>query len=187
MKRSHLAACLCLLACAPVGALFAQAGAPPTADDITSKIINRPPPTAFRVDGAKGVIRKDAGVQGGKALRVAVPGKSDKAWTVSVVNPIDKPVRAGDRIVLAFWARLSKGEGGATSASLPYNAVQLAAAPYAPLFSGGVAIGPEWKLHEVTGKADKDYAAGALNATLHLATAKQTIDLGPIFVLNMGR
>ena len=69
---------------------------------------------------------------------------------------------------------------------LPYNAVQLASAPYTALFNGPVTIGPEWKLHEVKGKADKDYAGGTLNASLHLATAKQVVDLGPIFVLNMG-
>lgn len=44
-------------------------------------------------------------------------------------------------MVLAFWARLEKGEGGATTASLPYNAVQLASAPYSPLFTNGVTIG----------------------------------------------
>ena len=187
MKLKQLAACFFLLAAAPAGSLFAQAAAPAAEDDITSKIINRPPPGAYRVDGTKGSIRKDAAVQGGKALRIVVPGKSDKPWSVSVANPIEKPVKAGDRIVLAFWARLAKAEGGLATASLPYNAVQLSAAPYTPVFSGAVTIGPEWKLYEVKGKADKDYAAGTLNAALHLATAKQTIDLGPIFVLNMGR
>jgi hypothetical protein len=39
----------------------------------------------------------------------------------------------------------------------------------------------------VKGKADKDYPAGALNVSLHLATAKQTVDLGPVFVLDMGQ
>jgi hypothetical protein len=185
MKGHMLAACLCLVL-APAAAGHAQA-APAAADDITSKIINLPPPAAHRVDGAKGSIRKDEAVQGGKALRIAVPGKSGKAWSVSVANPVAKPVKAGDRILLAFWARLAKAEGGTTTASLPYNAVQLSAAPYTALFSGGVEVGPEWKLHEVKGKADKDYAGGTLNASIHLATGKHTIDLGPIFVLNLGR
>ena len=48
-------------------------------------------------------------------------------------------------------------------------------------------IGPEWKLHEVRGKADKDHGAGALNATLHLATGKQVVEIGPVIVLNLGR
>ena len=171
-----------LLAVAPISAAVAQG----TPDDILNKVINVPAPSAYRVDGTKGSIRKDEAVQGGKALRVDVPGKSEKAWSVAVANPIRKPVKAGDNLVVAFWARLAKGEGGATTASLPYNAVQLAAAPYTPLFTKAVEIGPEWKIYEIKGKADKDYPSDTLNVSIHLATGKQTIDLGPIFVLNMG-
>jgi hypothetical protein len=156
-------------------------------DDLASKIINVPAPAAFRVDGTKGTVRKDETVQWGKALRIQVPGKSAQAWAVGVASPITKPVKAGDKLILAFWARLEKGENGATSASLPYNAVQLASAPYAPLFHGGVTVGPEWKLHEIKGAADKDYPADSLNVAIHLATGKQTVDLGPVIVLNMGQ
>jgi hypothetical protein len=181
MKWTLVAACM--LAAAPASAQD-QAGA----DDILSRIINVPAPSAYRVDGLreKPKVRKDETVQGGKAIRIFVPGKSPQAWSVSASNPIEKPVRAGDLLVLAFWARLEKGEDGAATASLPNNVVQLAKEPYTALFAGPVTLTPEWKLHEVKGKADKDYAAGELNVALHLATAKQTIDLGPIFVLNMG-
>lgn len=156
-------------------------------DDLASKIINVPSPAAFRVDGTKGSVRKDDAVQWGKALRVQVPGKSEQAWTVGIASPITKPVKAGDKLILAFWARLEKGEDGGTSASLPYNAVQLASAPYTPLFNGGVTTGAEWKLHEIKGKADKDYPADSLNVAIHLATGKQTVDIGPVIVLNMGQ
>jgi hypothetical protein len=139
------------------------------------------------VDGARASVRSDETVQGGKALRVPVPGKSDKAWTVSVASGIGKPVKKGDLLVLAFWAKLAKGEAGATSANLPYNAVHLAAEPYTPVFTGAVTIGAEWKIYEIKGTADRDYQSGMLNATLHLATGRQTIDIGPVFVLNMGQ
>jgi len=157
------------------------------ADDLLSKIINVPAPSAIRVDGSVGKLRDDPGVQGGKALRIDVPGKSDTSWTTAIATPVKKPVKAGDALVLAFWARLVKGDNGATTATLPYNAVQLAADPYTPLFTQGVTIGSDWKIYEVKGKADKDYAAGTINIAIHLATGKQTIDLGPIFLLNMGQ
>jgi len=164
----------------------AAVAAPATAqDDILSKIINDP--GAPEVTGAKTSVRDDPAVQGGKALRVQVPKKGANAWDVSLRSPINKPVKAGDKLLLAFWARLDKGENGATSASLPYNAVQLAQAPYTGVFTDGVTIGPEWKMYEVKGQADKDYAAGTLNATIHLATGKQVVDLGPVFVLNLGK
>ena len=61
MKALHAAACLVLLA-AP-GAVLGQkapapAPAPPAEDDITNRIINLPPPSAYRVDGAKGKQRQ---------------------------------------------------------------------------------------------------------------------------------
>ena len=154
------------------------------ADDLASKIVNDP--GAPEVNGAKAKLRDDAKVQGGKALRIAVPGKGENAWTVALQSPIKKPVKAGDQLVLAFWSRLEKGENGATSTTLPYNAVQMSASPWSALFTGAVQVGPEWKLHEIRGKADKDYPAGSLNVAIHLATARQTLDFGPIVVLDLG-
>jgi hypothetical protein len=58
--------------------------------------------------------------------------------------------------------------------------------PYTALFTGPATIGPEWKMVEIKGKADRAYAGGQLNVSVHLATAKQVVDLGPVFVLDMG-
>lgn len=167
------------LGCAFAGLLLA----PASAQDLN--IVNDP--GAPQVNGASGRLRDDPGVQGGKALRVVVRGKGANPWDVSVESAITQPVKAGDELLLAFWARLEKGEGGAPTTTLPYNAVQLSAAPYTGLFAGAAEVGPEWKLHEVRGKADADRAAGSLKATIHLATAAQTVEFGPIFVVNLGQ
>lgn len=182
MNVKMLAACLLL---AGPAAYAAQPA--PAEDDIASRIISVPAPQQYTVQGQRPNVRRDEGVQGGKALRVAVPGRSDQAWSVSVSVPITRPVAAGDNLVLAFWARLERGEDGATSTVLPYNAVQLAAAPYTALFTGPVTIGPEWRMHQIRGRADRAYGAGDLNVALHLATARQTVDIGPVFVVNMGQ
>jgi hypothetical protein len=175
---------------AAIGLIAASgfAAAAQQAPAIEDRIINSPSVRSISIQGLRAAPkpRKDAGVQAGEALRVAVPGKSDQPWTIAASTPIQKPVKAGDEIVLAFWARLEKGAEGATTATLPYNAVQLSSAPYTPLFNGPAEIGPEWKMHEIRGKADKDYPAGALVVSMHLATGKQTVDLGPVFVLDMG-
>ena len=160
-------------------AITAPAAAQQAEDDIFKKLINVPHPNAYRVDGLrdKPKPRSDQNVQGGKALRVDVPGKAANAWAVSVAVPVNKPVKAGDKLVLAIWARLERGENGATSTTLPYNAVQMSKAPYTALFTGPLTIGPEWKLQEIQGKANADYPADALNVSIHLATAKQVVDL----------
>ena len=180
----------CLLSLAPLAAAPAaaqQSGA----DDILSHVISVPNPRAYRVDGtqagARAQVRNDASVQGGKALRVQVPGRSEQAWTIAVSVPVNRAIHNGDNLVLAFWARLEQGDNGATTASLPYNAVQLSAAPYSAVFSGPVTVTPEWQMFEIRGQANRDYAADALNVSIHLATGHQTIDIGPVFVLDMGQ
>ena len=165
------------------GALAGLLLAPAAAQDLN--IINDP--GAPQVPGATGRLRDDPAVQGGKPLRIVVRSKGANPWDAAVQTAITQPVKAGDELLFAFWARLEKGEGGATATTLPYNAVQQSAAPYTALFVGPAEIGPEWKLHEIRGRATADYAAGMLNATIHLAGAAQTVDLGPQFVVNLGQ
>lgn len=169
------------LACAVAIAPAAQVGA--AQDDIADKIINDP--GAPDVRGAKAKLVDDAKAQGGKALRVTVAKKGANPWDSVVESAVSKPIKAGDSIILAFQARLEKGD--AATATLPYNAIQLSAAPYSAVISGTADIGPEWKLQQIKGKADKDYAAGTVKATIQLGNARQTVDLGPVMVVNMGQ
>lgn len=172
----HFAAAALVVA-APA-AVLAQA-------DLASKIVNDP--GAPDVNGAKGSLVADPKVEGGTALRVAVPRKGANPWDSSVGGAIKKPIAKGDKLVLLFSARLEKGENGATTTTLPYNAVQLAGAPYSTVMQGSADIGPEWKDFRVEGVSDGNYAAGDLKVTIQLATAKQTVDFGPIVVLDMGK
>ena len=153
--------------------------------EIAARIANDP--ASPKVSGAKAKLVDDARVQGGKAVRIQVAAKGKNPWDASVTSPVTKAVKAGDALLLIFWARLEKGEDGAASAPLPFNAVQQSAEPWSPVINGPADLGPDWKLFEIQGKSDKDYAAGALNVTLQLATAKQTIDLGPVILLNLGQ
>lgn len=161
--------------------------APPAAPSVADLVVNAPRPSALTVVGDAGVrpaMRDDPRVQGGKAMRIPVPGRRRQPWDVNVVSPTMKPVKAGDALTLVFWARLEKGEGG--TAAIPAAAVQHTAAPYTSLFSAPVTIGPQWERHKVSGRADKDYAAGALAASIHLASGRQTIDIGPVFIIDLG-
>lgn len=167
------------LALAPIGA------APAAAQDYAASALNNPDAVALNFYGAPTSIIDDPKVPGGKALRVEA-NKGANPWDAAVSSQVKQPIKAGDPLVLAFWARLVSGENGATSSTLPYASVSLGAAPWTPLFGGPVTVGPDWKLVEVRGTADKDYAAGVLNAGIQVASAKQTIDFGPVYVATAG-
>lgn len=179
MASSRLVA-LALVAMIPLSRLAAQ-----DASDLAKQIINDP--SAPDVDGAKASLVNDPKVEGGKALRIEVPRKGSNPWDSTVGGAIKKSVSQGDRLVILFSARLAKGENGATSAVLPYNAVQLAQAPFTNVINGSSVIGPDWKDFQVSGTANANYPAGSLKVTFQLATAKQTVDFGPIVVLDRGK
>ena len=154
-------------------------------EDFAREIVNDP--AAPDVSGAKATLVDDAKAQGGKALRVVVPKKGANPWDSSVGGAIKKPIAKGDHLVLLFSARLEKGDHGATTATLPYNAIQLNAAPYSTIMQGSGEIGPEWKDFRVEGVSDSNYPGKTLKVTIQLATAKQTVDFGPIVVLDRGK
>lgn len=151
---------------------------------IASKIVNDP--AAPEVRGIKGKLIDDPKVTGGKALHIEIPRKGQNAWDISVNSAVKKPVKAGDTLLLVFDARLLQGENGATTTTLPWNSVSLTGPPWSGVIGSSADIGPEWKTIEIKGKADKNYAVGQLAAGIQLATAKQTVELGPLIVLDLG-
>lgn len=166
-----------LAALAPVGAGSAQqAGA--------EELLNQPSAN-WNVYGPgqthKG--RRDAAVQGGGAIRVAIPARPANAWDVGASSPITGPIRKGDTLVVALWARLETG--GSDGKTRIAVAAQRNSAPYDPIVNGEVELTGEWALVHVKGVAGADYPAGAANVALSLGTAAHSIDLGPVFVMAM--
>ncbi|MFC3580989.1 hypothetical protein [Sphingomonas hylomeconis] len=130
------------------------------------------------------VPRSDKTVQFGKALRVQIGSPSLEIGRIGVTTPTLKPVKEGDRIVVAFWARAQRTEDKAPG---KLCRVQLEATPQIrAVFDQPFDVTPEWKMYKLSGKADRAYPAGGLNAAFHLACAKQVIDLGPVFILDYG-
>lgn len=129
------------------------------------------------------VPRGDKGVQFGKMLRFKLKGSPDFAH-IGVVSPVMKPVRKGDKIVIAFWARATETDGG-----LPgkIGRVQLEETPVVrTIFEKSFDIGAEWKMYQFSGTVANDYKPRALNAALHIDSVKQTLDIGPVFVFDYG-
>ena len=180
-KALGAALCMTLLAAAAPGAAAAQA-APTMAD----RIVNDPRVEALNPYGVRipPAIRADKTVQFGKAMRMSLQGHAD-FWRIGVTTPVLKPVKKGDRIVIAFWARAVETVDGAPG---KIGRVQLEATPVVrAIAEQSFEIGPEWKMYQLKAVADRDYAPRQLNAAMHLDAARQVLDLGPVFVLDYGQ
>lgn len=183
--KSWLFALACCLSAAAAPAL-AQ-GQPQS--DVSKQILNTPAPENFAVYGLAGkpAVVKDKAVQGGRALRVVIPAASDQPWTIGLTSSVNQPVKKGDKLVIAVWVRASTLPEGAMSAKIAGIQLGLSKEPYTPVFRGNAEATGEWKMVHASGVADRDYAAGELNASLQLATGKQVFDIGPILVLDISK
>jgi hypothetical protein len=155
--------------------------------DILQKAINKPSAN-WQIYGAGQTNKpvKDKTVAGGGGMRVEVAAASDKPWSVGAQQPIAGKITKGDTLLIAFWAKAESVDGGPATATISSARVQQAGAPYDAAMQGSVKVGGEWAMHTVPGKASIDIPAGGGNVALHLAAAKQTVMLGPVFVLDFG-
>lgn len=161
--------------------LFAPAAH--AAVDIIGKAINHPAADQWGVygTGEKHQMVKDTGVNGGSAFQVTSAGASLNPWDIQAGVTTSKAVKKGDVILLAFWARAVTPQ----TVNIP-AVLQQTSAPYTRVGAENLTITPDWKLYYVSGPADQDYAAGTLGASVQLATAAQTVALGPVFLMNYG-
>ena len=157
----------------------------PRSDNILDRAINQPGTnwTFYGPNKAKAVAAE--GVPGGQAVQVTIAAKGANAFDVGAMSPIQKPIAAGDTILVAVYMRAPKLKAGETT-SIPFFGANEGAAPYETIAANNAQVGPEWKLYRAAGKATKAFAAGKANGTVHLAAAKHVIELGPIFILDYG-
>jgi hypothetical protein len=168
--------------------LACAATAAAQSDDILSKAITNPAKDHWSIQGKeqKTTIAKSDAVPGGSALRIRVDRAGVNPWAVSANGSIAGAIHKGDVVLLGFWARADKAADPAAPGKVNVR-VQMTEAPYNALVeTGGLQLSPEWKMYYVSGKAPFDLEAGHSAVAVHLAVAKQTIELGPYTVLNLG-
>lgn len=182
-----LAVGLTLTAALPVQAR--DASAPPPAGrqgSMLDKAVNSVHVTSWNVYGANQTHQTvTSAVQGGHAVRVDVTAVGGASWDVSAGSVTTKPVKAGDVLLLAVWLRTERAPANAAAGTAIIR-LQGTAAPYSDVVTTTVAPTGEWKLHFANAVADRDWAPGEMAATVQLAGASQTIDLGPVFIFDMG-
>ena len=166
----------------------AVAQTPPPAQhiDISTKLINTPD-SNWNVYGPDQTSKQLAkgGPQNYPAVEVSVSRPSKNAWDDGAVSPIPKAVGAGDVILVAVYLRepsLADGQ----SETLPLVGATGAAAPYPAIAGAPANVTNQWKLFFASGKAPQAFPAGGSQVTVHLASAKHVIQLGPIKVYDFG-
>jgi len=151
-------------------------------DDIMKKIVNSPPVQSLYVIGSQqsNKIIKDVTVQAGSALEVQVLSAGGNPWDVAVQSNIHK----GDVLIAVAWLKTVKTENGAPGQAI--LRLQLSTDPYTGLEQQSFTVTNEWAQYQLKTVAADNFPKDSTNLGAQLALQKQTIDIGPIFVLDLG-
>jgi hypothetical protein len=152
--------------------------------DIWTKTINNDTNGVWHVqpDKPKPKDVKAAGIPGEMALRVKAR-QGANPWDVQANSPVGGAIAAGDVVMLMAYLRADQPAEGGSKLTLR---LQLAGAPYTPTMDFTAPITAEWKSYCAHRVAAADMPAGKGNVNVHLATAEQVVELGPVFVFNFG-
>jgi hypothetical protein len=126
---------------------------------------------------------KAEGIPGEMATRVKAT-KGAQSWNVQANSPINgATINQGDVVMVMAYLRAEQPAEGGSTLSLR---VQLAGAPYTTAMDFSAPVTTEWKSYCAHRVASATMPAKQSNVNIHLATATQVIDLGPVFVFNFG-
>ena len=183
MKTRAWALALAVTAAAPA---VAQTVDPLQSETLIKKVVNQPGTAwTFYGPGLSTKTMKDPDLPGTQFLRATVADKGKNPWDAGAGYDIDRPIKAGDVIFFAIYARAPNLKDGET-ASLPQMGVCQDSSPYTPIAIGDHQITNQWGVYYVSGKATSAWHRGEAHVALQLAADKQVIDLGPVFVLDLG-
>jgi hypothetical protein len=125
------------------------------------------------------------GMPGGSASAINVSVQGKNIYDAGVNVPVPEALVQGDVITIAFVARTISAETD-TGAGKVALRVQHNKPPYNGFGDNVINIGPNWKSYQLRTQAKMDIPAGEAVVALHVAGAKQSIEVGPVYILNAG-
>ena len=154
---------------------------------LPGKLINNPYDIKWSTEGSdkRDSVVKSEGAPGGMAYKVTVKKRKKNHWDTAVRIPMTTSIAKDDVILLSFWARTVKPQKGKDAGDITVT-IQRKIEPYDSVFEKRMDIGQEWKLYNATGKANRNYADDKTQLNFNLAHAKQTIEFGQFYVMNLG-
>jgi hypothetical protein len=152
--------------------------------DIWTKTINNDSNGVWNIQPEKPKAKyiEAKGIPGDHAFRVKA-SKGINPWDVQASSPVAGDIGEGDVIMLMYYARAEEAAEGGSKLTAR---VQLNSAPWTSVLEMTSPISGEWKTHCAHGVATAGLGEKG-SVSIHLATARQVIDLGPVFVFNFGK
>jgi endo-1,4-beta-xylanase len=126
-------------------------------------------------------------ISGGKAVSVVVDKRRDNPWDIGVAMPVTEAIAAGDTVFLAVQVRASAADNEAQSGVIASSKIEQNSGAYTLIADTAAQVGDKWTMLYSLGVATQDYPKGAAHITVHLAAARQTIEVGNAYAFNLGQ
>jgi hypothetical protein len=120
----------------------------------------------------------DPKAPGGALIRIEVPRPGTNFWDSSATGALPKSVKKGEIVTIGFFARSGK-PGQAAWVNVVVGTVT---PPFAAAAVARVNLDDTLRFYCVEGPSPVDVREGQGRLTLHVAGARQVIDLGPYMV-----
>lgn len=128
----------------------------------------------------------DKGVPGGKAIQITVNRPGLNSWSAGINWPTYGDVAKGDTVLLAYWAKAVTVHNEAQSGNISAARVQQSQAPHDSAADQAASLDKTWRLYYAQGISGSKIDHGSSGISFHAGLAKQTIRIGPAYVLNYG-
>lgn len=136
-------------------------------------------------DDAKAKFNKQSDAIGGVSLEIETRNGKNP-WDAGVFNKLGVAIKKGDVIYMAFFAKALELPKGQTTTVVKNSGVQQDGEPYATVIGKDITLNDQWQSFAIAGVAADDYDAQQTQAFFQVATGKQTLAFGPVFVFNLG-
>ena len=128
---------------------------------------------------------KDAAIPGEHFVHVDVSQKGAHPWDAGAQYAVNKPIKAGDVVFFAIYARAPNLKDGERLVISGVGVGQTEA-PYSSIAMTEMHLTNQWNVYYASAKTTTATPRGQARASLQLAGDKQVIDLGPLIVLDLG-
>ena len=128
---------------------------------------------------------KDAQIPGEHYVRVDVTQKGLHPWDIGAQYAVNKPIKSGDVVFFAIYARAPNLKDG-ESIAISGVGVGQTEAPYSSIAMTEMHLTNRWNVYYASAKTATATPRGQARASVQLAGDKQVVDLGPLIVLDLG-
>ncbi len=154
----------------------------------SSVLLNSPYPQAIMVyGGARGKIEDESLIKGGHALQIRTGKPKKEAHQRGANTKTVADIKQGDTLCLIYWARNIGSPEKNETASLAAAGVQKSSAPYTTIMSQGHPLSYDWAPYVNKVESQDSIAAGEAEVFFHLGHKKQRIEIGPVYLFNLGK